>query len=39
MVGFSKLLGIGMTAEELRSRFPGWKLVRAVPVPGWEMRR
>jgi hypothetical protein len=39
MVGFSKLLSIAMTVEELRSRFPAWKLVRAVPVTGGEMRR
>ncbi len=39
MVGFSKLLGMGMTAEELRNRFSGWELVSAAPVPSWEMRR
>jgi hypothetical protein len=39
MVGFSKLLRIGITAEELRDRFSGWKLIRAVPVPGWELLR
>lgn len=39
MVGFTKLLRIGMTAEELRNRFSGWELVRTMPVPGREMRR
>jgi len=39
IVGFSRLFGSGITAEELRNRFSGWELIRAVSVPASEMRR
>lgn len=39
LVGFAPLPvgGVGVTADELRSRLPGWDLTDAQPVPGEEM--
>lgn len=39
IVGFSRLLGIAMSAEEVRLRFGSWELVRELPVSGPEMQR
>jgi SAM-dependent methyltransferase len=39
LVGFApvRIGGAGVTADELRSRLPGWELTDAQPVPGEEM--
>ncbi|MGC7101069.1 class I SAM-dependent methyltransferase [Amycolatopsis lurida] len=39
LVGFAPLRvgGAGVSADELRSRLPGWDLIDAQPVPGEEM--
>jgi hypothetical protein len=39
MVGFTRLLGIEMSAKELQRRFLGRELVHEEPVPGVEKRR
>lgn len=38
--GFTRhpLLGGGVTADEVRERFPSWELLDAAPVPGHEVR-
>ena len=37
-LGIRPCAGVGVTAEELRARFPGWHLTSADPVSGEELR-
>jgi SAM-dependent methyltransferase len=37
-LGIRARAGVGVTADELRSRFPAWQLTSADPVPGDELR-
>lgn len=37
-LGIRPRAGVGVTADELRARFPGWHLTSADPVSGEELR-